>query len=229
MIEQLDEQLIRWAKGIVPESEITLAPPQRMPPQSGKVISIYLFDLAKAKGVQRIEPGATRVLLRYLVTAWAARPEEAHELLAAVAFAALDQEEFEVEFCSPADAFWAALGVPPQPAFVLQLLLIQDRPASRAKAIRRPLVVQTTPMAPLFGQVLTSDEVPLAGMRVELPALNRSTTTDLSGRFHFSSLPFGSSHQRLRILGKGRELSIEVAQPWSEAEPVVIHMSEEEK
>jgi len=228
MIERFDEQLIRWAKGIVQEAEVTLLPPH-LAPQAGSGISIYLFDLVRAKGLQRAEPGALRLLLRYLVTSWAEQPDKAHALLAELAFAVLDHPEFEVEFSALSQEFWRGLGVPPQPAFVLQVLLNHERPATQARAIKQPLVVQATPTSSLFGQVLTPDQVPLVGLRVELPALNRSTSTDVFGRFHFSSIPVGSSRQHLRIIGKGRELSIEVAQPWTEAEPVVIHMGLEEK
>ncbi len=228
MIERFDHQLIGWARDIVREAEVTLLPPH-LAQRGESGVSIYLFELVRAKGVQHAEPRAVRLLLRYLVTSWAEQPDKAHALLAELAFAALEHPDFEVEFSPPSEAFWRALGMPPQPSFFLQVLLSYERPGAPARAIKQPLVVQAIPTTDLFGQVLTPENVPLVGMRVELTALNRSTFTDVSGRFHFSSIPVGSSRQHLRIIGKGRELSIEVAQPWTGAEPVVIHMGLEEK
>jgi hypothetical protein len=202
MIERFDEQLLGWARGIVQDAEVTLLPPH-LAQQGGSGISLYLFDLVRARGIQRAEAGAIRLVLRYLVTSWAEQPDKAHALLAELAFAALDHPEFEVEFSTPAQECWRGLGILPQPCFVLQVLLSRERPITQAKAIKQPIVIQTTPTSSLFGRVLTPEQVPLVGMRVELAALNRSTTTDVSGRFHFSSIPVGSSRQHLRIIGRG--------------------------
>jgi hypothetical protein len=58
--------------------------------------------------------------------------------------------------------------------------------------------------------------------RVELPALDLSTSTDAKGRFRFSSIPAGP--RQLRIRAKGREFSINTEQAESEARPLVIHL-----
>ena len=75
--------------------------------------------------------------------------------------------------------------------------------------MRSPLVVCTAPITGLAGVVLGPDDIPLAGARVELPALRLAVRTDAGGRFRFAGIPGGkSAPQHLRVFAKGHMLDV---------------------
>jgi hypothetical protein len=74
--------------------------------------------------------------LRFLVCAWAERVEVAHEILLQLAFAAMEQEGWELEFEAPPPHVWNAFGIPLRPGFILRVPLRMDRVELRANPVR---------------------------------------------------------------------------------------------
>src|SRR4051812_17449817 len=95
MIDQLDTTLVRWAGKILGDINVTLTPPQ--PAVSGQGVSLYLLEIVHMPVGRGLRLTPSQISLRYLITAWAEQPEEAHRMLGELVFAALAEKEFEVE------------------------------------------------------------------------------------------------------------------------------------
>lgn len=206
MIDEVDRRLQDWAATIVGTVSASLAPPGQQGEEE-PAVGFYLLDFAENPSPRTSGPQPLQVLLRYLVTASAPDIQEAHRLLAELLFAALEAPELEVELGLVPLALWQAFGVAPRPAFTVRVPLVRERKARLVRRVVEPLVVETSRLARLSGLVLGPGEVPLAGARVELPALNVSTHTDFQGRFHFAVVPEGSTGV-LRVQARGQELSV---------------------
>jgi hypothetical protein len=171
------------------------------------------------------KPSPLQLTLRYLVTTWADTPEDAHQLLAELAFAALGHAEFQVEMEPQPAALWTALAVPPVPAFVLRVPLRQERTEKPAKLVRQRLQISTTTMVQFHGVVLGPDDTPIPESRVDIPAMALSASADYRGRFLFSSVP-SEGAKTLRVRAKGRELTIRCEGSFpDEQDPFVIHFT----
>jgi hypothetical protein len=223
LIDQTDTLLKDWVLQIVGTVPVTFSFP--IAPQTGQTVSLYLWALGPAFA-SALPAGGHRlplqVELRYLVTTWADDPQQAHQMLGKLVFAAMDNPQFEVDLGQlPPDA-WLAFGVAPRPAFVLRVPLRLERPEPD-KFVRAPLVMRGAPMTTLRGQVVTPDGLPLPGLRVVLPSLQLSSLTDAQGRFHFPAVPADSPIRQLHISGKGRDLDVTLEAPASADEPIVIH------
>lgn len=206
MIEAVDQRLKDWAGSVIQGTPISLTAPSAS--DTGRGIGLYLMDLVHAPPPRTVKRPPLRISLRYLVTTWAEKPEEAHGLLGQLVFAAMDSSEVEVELDPVPVSVWRAFGVAPRPSFVLRVPLQQERLEPAVQLVRAPLKVDTSPVQSLQGVVLGPNEIPLVGARVELPGLRLSTRTDSKGRFHFSTVPAEPSAKLLRITAKGRELSV---------------------
>lgn len=225
MIEAADAQLKDWVTSVLGPTTTTLTAPGGV--REGQGIGVYLLALdhappgSPANGAHR---PPLQLQLNYLVTAWAEEPEVAHRMLGELAFGAMESTDFELALTPLTDAAWAALGAPPQPSFVLQVPLRRPRKDPDVPVVRQPLVVNTGPTTTLFGRVVVGDDTPIAGARVELPALHLSARTDSAGRFRFAGVPGESVAKHLRVLARGREFSVSVDRPTSEEEPVTIRL-----
>jgi hypothetical protein len=164
-----------------------------------------------------------QVRLHYLVTAWGEKPEDAHRLLGTLMFAAMENPptDLDVDLTPPSSEAWVALGVTPQPSFVMVVPFKQERPQPPVKYVRKPLVVQAGSMLTVAGTVVGPGDVPLAGATVEIAGLNMHEQTDAYGRFSFRSAPGGTQPIRLRIAAKGRRMEYVVGEQASN--PIVIH------
>jgi hypothetical protein len=210
MIDQADQRLKDWAGSIVADAEILLSIPDSAKPWRG--ISLYLLELT-----QRAPPRTTRrpplqLWLRYLVTTWSDRPEDAHRMLSELVFAAMENPDFDVEADVLGGATWSALGMPPRPAFVLGLPLRRERPAATGVLVRQPLVVKPSPLEPLHGVVLGPGDTPLAEARIQIPALRLQARTDGKGRFEFPAVPGDGGAKLLVVRARGREMSVSTSE-----------------
>jgi len=222
VIELVDQQLKTWIGTVVDGADVRLGPPQAG--LSDQVISLYLLDLAPAPVTApggRVAP--QQLMLRYLVTAWDDDPEQAHRLLGEILFAATDHPTFDVDLDPVSATTWQAFGIAPRPAFLLRAPLRRDRPQPRVERIRHPMVLRASTVTSLDGLVLLPSGVPLAGARVELPALEQATHTDSRGRFRFAAVPAEPAVKRLLIRAKGRERLLDAEHHAGEDEPLVIH------
>jgi hypothetical protein len=212
----------------VPDVAVTLAAPGA-PPPSPQGIGLYLYQLAPASPTGNTRRLPLQLSLRYLVTAWAETPAEAHRLLGALVFAAMENPEFEVDLEPLSAADWAAFGATPQPSFVLRVPLRHVRPEPDTARVRKPLVVRATPLTSLQGIVLTPDDVPLMNARVALPLLQRAETTDAHGRFRFDAVPVEPRTKTLTVTARGMTAQFAVEQPGPEQEWVEIRFAPKEE
>jgi hypothetical protein len=208
MIDEMDRRLQAWAVTVVGEVPVSLTPPGRE--EGGEAgVGLYLLDLGESPSPRTTGPQPLKLQLRYLVTASASDPSEAHRLLAELLFAALETAEMEVEMEPVPLALWQAFGVAPRPAFTVRLPLIKERKTRPMRRVLEPLVVQATPLAQLDGVLLGPGDLPVAGARVELPSLKVAARTDFRGRFRFTAVP-PDVPEVLRVQARGREMMLPV-------------------
>jgi hypothetical protein len=216
-IEDADQRLAEWAGAVLGDISVSFDPPQPQP--KGKGVSLYLYEVRPEAPLRsRMPPMLTS--LRYLVTTWAPVQSEAHTLLGELIFAALEQPDMELDPAPLPVEAWSTFGVALRPSFILRVPLRRERPVQTAKLVRQRLVVQTAALVPLQGIVLGPEDIPLAGARIEMAALSLSTSTDNRGRFVFPSVPGGANPTTLRVIAKGKELTL--AARAASDEPLVI-------
>lgn len=220
MIDQIDRKLSEWVGSVVADTDVLLSLPREGVKR--RAAAFHLMEILSAVPSRRDQPRPLEVSLRYLVTAWAETPEQAHHLLGELLFAAMETGDFQVELKPLAPDMWAAFGVAPQPAFLLQVPLVKERPHVVKRVLERPQV-RISAVTSLAGVVLGPKDVPIPRARVELPALNAVTYTDADGRFRFGAVPATPRTKQLRIVAKGSEQLVS-PEP-SENEPLVIHFN----
>lgn len=224
-VDQVSADLAGWASSLFEDASLSLALPERK--ANGKGVSLYLIELADRPPSRGVNRPPLQLELRYLVTTWAEDPKEAHRLLGEMVFAAMERDEFKVDFKPLAAAAWAALGASPQPSFILCVPLYRLRPEKRAPLVRKPLVVEVAPVTTIYGQVvgvLGSDRAPLAQASVELPGLQLHTNTNSEGRFSFATVPGQPVQTRLLVKARGRETSVTVDRPTSSSNPFAVEI-----
>jgi hypothetical protein len=220
LIDQMDSQLTDWVKETLGQVEVSLDCPANAP--AGKGVSLYLIELANAFPSEGPYSIPLKLELRYLVTAWAPEPEEAHRMLGALAFAAMGNSSFEVDLHPLPAEVWLAFPARPRPAFILRVPVTIER-AEAEKIVTKPLVVEASPLTSLEGAVLGPEDIPVAFARVEIPFLDLATYTDTYGLFRFPAVPVDPPVKNLRIVLKGWTLETPIEQPSLAHEPLVIH------
>lgn len=227
MLDQVDRRVRDWVLSVLGDVQVSLESPVASSRGAGAEVgtgsgvSLYLIECVAAPPPRGVGRPPLQITLRYMVTTWAAKPEEAHRLLGDLLFAALDGKDYDVDLSHTDAATWAALGVSPQPSFTLEAHLKLERAEPPTRYVRVPLVVQAGPMVPLQGSVVGPGDMPIAGARVEALGLNMWERTDSHGRFQFAGVPGGPKPLRLRVKAKGREMAVLVPQPAS-GDPVTI-------
>ena len=221
MIDHVDHRLKEWVGTAVGPVDVSLTIPGGS--GSGTGVSLYLVDLTLKPLLRTNGGSALRIALRYIVTTWSERPEDAHRLLGDLVFAAMESTDFEVEPAGASTALWQALGMPPRPSFMLVVPLKKARPAPEVPLVRRPVVIEAAPVESFHGIVLGRGDIPLAGARVRFEGLGLETRTDASGRFLFHSVPGGSCLKNLTARVKGAETSATTSAPHAAAsDPFVV-------
>jgi hypothetical protein len=210
MIDSADQDLRDWVESVLPDVEISFAPPAT--DWDNAIVNLYLIELRDA-GTRRSprQEAQAQVSLRYLISTWAADNIESHRMLGALLFAALERREFEIDLNPLPPETWTALGTLPRPAFVLQTPVRLPRGGRTAPIVRAPLVIEHAPTARLEGVVVGPDDVPISDAQVELAGLGHVTRTDRAGRFRFGIVPAGERALELRIEARG--LSARVSAP----------------
>ncbi|MEW5986121.1 MAG: Pvc16 family protein [Chloroflexota bacterium] len=219
MIEQVDGRLRAWVQSVLDGVDCTLSAPGAE--KSGRGVSLYLLELAAMPPLRERKRPPLQFMAHYLVTTWADEPEEAHRLLGRLVFAAMDSPDMDVAFDPLPPAAWQAFGLPPQPSFILHAPVRLERPDAAVPLVRQPLVLQTSPLVELQGVVIGPDDLPIAGARVELPALQRVTYAGPKGEFRFTGLPGEGQLRQVRIVAKGKTLDVTLGQ-LAISEPLVI-------
>ena len=223
MADPVDRRITDWATSVHPGLTCSLAAPAAQ--STGRGVSLYLMDVLHAPTHVTAKPSPLQLMLRYLVTAWAESAEDAHQLLADLAFSASAIPEFQVETDPLNPAVWAAFGIPPVPCFVMRVPLRQPRKDVPQKLVRQKLHISTTTLVHFHGVVLGPDDTPLPDSRVDIPAMALSASVDYRGRFLFSAVP-SEGAKTLRVRAKGRELNIRCEGSFpDENDPFVIHFT----
>lgn len=210
MIDAIDRELLEWLNATAPKTSVSLAAPAA-DASDKPLVSCYLLALATApptRGLASGGPAPQQFALRYLISVSAATPEDAHRVLGPLVFAAMDRPGCEVELdMLPAD-LWLALGVAPRPAFMLRVPLRLARPKPTAGIVLHPIVINHSALRSLSGRLVGPGDVPLAGARLELPALHLSTCSDHRGHFTFPPIPADPLPKELMITARGRVLRV---------------------
>ena len=209
LIDAIDRRLKDWVGSVIEESSVSFHAPGV--DQARASVGLYLLELRENKPPSGARRAPLQFSVRYLVTAPAAEPERAHEVLGRLVFAAMEEPEFSVGFEAIPPALWSAFGVPPQPAFFLDIPVRKERAEPVTGLVRQPLIVHTSPLASFQGVVVGPGEIPLPNARVEIPSLRLVTTTDRKGAFHFTTLPSGRS-VNLLIHARGKKFALTAAQ-----------------
>ena len=191
MIEQTDERVVAWARAIVPDVSVTIAPPPAAGAEAG--VRIHLLSLHPVAAMRGLKRPPLELSLRYLITANADNDRDAHRWLGALAFAALDVPGWEVERTPPPVELWLAFGLAPRPAFIVAVPVRLERPEKDVPLVRRPPVVRTTPITPIEGVVVGPNNIPIAGASVEIPSLQLDARTSREGAFRFPTVPAASA------------------------------------
>jgi hypothetical protein len=223
VIDVVDRRLKAWVTSVVEGIEVCLTQPSA---SKGKPsVGLYLLDLlrtAPSASPERRLP--LQLSLRYLVTAWADSPEEAHGLLGTVVFAAMEHPEFQIDLEPLSPEVWRAFGTAPRPSFLMRVPLQLPRPEPAVGRVRLPIEVRYSPVTGLRGQVLGPGKIPLAAVRVEIPGLSRSMLTDADGCFRFDNVPLEPAVKRLRIEAKGKEFWVDAAPGQGDVATALIHL-----
>ena len=222
MIDTVDERLKSWAQSVLGPIDVSLDPPAEA--VDGRHVGLYLLALAESPALRTVEPAPLQISLRYLVTTWSEDIGEAHRLLGQLVFAAMDYHEFEVDLAPVPIEVWTAFGVAPRPAFQLRVPLRRERSVPPTRRVRKPLHVDVTPVTTFHGVVLGPEDVPVARARVEIPALETATRTDLRGVFAFEAVPAEPMPRRLLVRAKGKEFDIALEPSQLEEMPIVIRV-----
>jgi hypothetical protein len=221
----VDEQILEWVRSVLPGVDVGLSLPGSKPAISG--VSVYLLDAASNAVPRGTLRPPLSITLRYLITTWAAEPEEEHRLFLDLLFAALDKPEkeppeFEVVAHPLPSELWTALDVVPRPSFFLQVPLKREREQKIAPPVRTA-VVASSPIRDVRGMVCGPRDTPIMGARVEIPILGVSTQTDSSGRFRFAT--GGSLPIRIKVRAKGKEAEYVLAPAAANEDgPVIIRL-----
>lgn len=219
MIRDADVGIRDWLAPALDGAAVSFEAPAAAP--EGRGVSVHLLDLLDAPPPSGPDRSPVQVALRYLVTAWAPTAEERHDLLDATIVAAAEQPGVDLDLSPTPPELWRALGVPPQPSVRLRVVARWARPVTPAPPVREPLVLRAAGVSRLDGVVVGPGDTGLAGARVELPSLARSTTTDGAGRFSFARVPDAPATTVLVARAKGREVAVRVDVG---ADPVVVHL-----
>lgn len=222
MIDEVDARLKTWVENVLGTVDVALTPPRET--QTDPVVHLYLLQVVPELSSPDGKRSPVQVMLHYLITVRAEQPEQAHKLLGGLVLAAIDNSDFTLDFDPLSMETWIALGVEPQPAFILKIPLEREQPEPDVALVRVPMVLRASSIATLQGVVLGPEDFPLHGALVELPDSRLYQRTDSHGRFRFPTVPADPPVKRVRVSAKGHELELEVD---SSAEPVVIHLFEE--
>lgn len=223
MIDQIAHRLKVWVEEALPGATVTLDPPAAARNDQG--VSLYLFELGDDPPLRGSQRAPLQAVARFLVTTWAATPEEAMRLLGDLLFIALEKTEFQVELTPLPAAAWTSFNLPPQPSFVLRVPLQMARPQPPVKRVRHPLEVTPAPLAGLRGLVVGPDDFPLADARVTVEGLDAVARTDAGGNFHLDLLPASPASQRLHVYAKGKELIVATSIPTAGNLPLLIRFT----
>lgn len=225
MFETVDRRLEAMVKEALGGEAVEVSFARPGPGTSARGIGLHLMEAVPTPPLSTPRRPPLQATLRYLVTAWAEKPQDEHRLLGELLFAALDWKDVEVETEPPPPAAWSALQAPLRPSFVIRAIARRERPEPPLKRVRHPLTFRTTALGSLRGFVLGPEDLPIMGAQVEVPWLGRTATTDADGAFVISGVPRQPPVKRLQVKAKGLEMTVDLTKAAADGEPLRIRMN----
>jgi len=220
MFDQADREIETWIESVLGAVKVIFAAPGGSQQGSGVNIHLMALDHKPPPTRSKTLPPLT-IILRYLITAFAADDRKSHTMLGKLVVNALSSARFEAEVAPLDPATWRAFGVAPRPCFVLCVPLNIERPTQRAKPVTKPPVIEKVPLEPLSGRVFGPSDTPIADARIEVVPQGPSTQTDYRGRFELAPLPGGAGFHELRVTARDKQRLIKVARE-NDGEPLVV-------
>lgn len=223
MIDEIDAALTTWASSALPgKVTVSLAAPG--PPPAGKPeswVGLYLQAVTSSDKKRSDPLREWQLVARYLVTAWASKPEDEHKMFGGLLAAALNDGSKDVDLSPLPAETWSAFGIPPRPSFALLCPFQVERPVEKAPLVTKPTVIRLESGVSLSGRVLGPGSHPIGGAEVRLVGLaGQFVTTDHRGRFRFPLSPRGAS--QLEVSAKGTKKVFTVAA--GQGEPVTLRL-----
>lgn len=224
MLEPVYAKLRQWVADTC-EASWSLSMPARESTGAdakGQAVT-YLLEVLRAPVARTDKRAPLQMSLRFLVCAWAAKPEQANEILLRLAFAAMELDGCELEFEALPIQTWSTFGIAPRPSFVLRVPLVIARTDPRAKPVRS-INLHGAPVTTVQGSVLGPDDVPIAGATVEAPSLHRSATTDRHGRFVLTGMS-QTAQSRLVVNARGKRIEVSPEGEFDPSKPLTIRLT----
>ena len=138
VIEETSTWLKDWVDDTVGDQLAILGPPQAGERRTkGRGVALYLLDVTPTAPPNGARRQRLEVEVRYLITAWAAEPLDAHTLLSQLLFSAMQNTDLEVALQPPSMDVWRGFGMPPQPAFVVRCRAWKDLTPRAARPVTR--------------------------------------------------------------------------------------------
>src|SRR5262245_39103189 len=106
MVQSTDIDLSAWVRRVLPDVEITLDRPVADEPD-GRGVGLYLLELRQRPPMRSTRPEPLQLAVQYLVRTWAPDPSDAHAMLLDLAFAAMEEPDFEIELDPPPPELWS--------------------------------------------------------------------------------------------------------------------------
>lgn len=227
-LDQVDRALKNWVEAVLEDTHVTFAAPCDISPDDQ--VCLYLKDVIYrplSQTVSRANAQPTVTLsLNYVVTTWHSDPILAHQALEVLLLAAIENPTFSIQTEPIPLAMWQAFQIPPRPAFILYTVLEIDRPRSTLPIVRHPPVVQVASVSRMQGVILGPGDVPIAGARIMLPHLHRSTYSDADGMFGFEAVPSDGPWGPMKVQAKGYVFSVVPEELSRNGAAFIIHLND---
>lgn len=161
MLEELNDQVSRWAREILEAGErFTLQPPTD---QAEARLSAFLFQIRHGEAQTRAMAPGYALIGRYLVSAQAEDVEHGHRILSRALQSAYERHDMRVELDDAARPSWGEFQCRPRPYFFLELLAtwtpetvrgppVQVRRAHIVRPLTSPVEAPSSPK-PIEGEI----------------------------------------------------------------------------
>jgi hypothetical protein len=135
-----------------------------------------------------LSPGhkVAAIALDYLITVHLADPIAAHAAVSELAFAAAEDDLYEIVTGLSVYELCRSIGAEPAPGLILRAELRRDKRLPRAPLVREAPQPQLEPLVQARGRVVGPGSLPIAGALVSIEGTSRCCTTGSDGRFHFA-------------------------------------------
>lgn len=223
-----------WAAGLAEQGLSARFAHGFEPEEAGLVVTAML--LTARSDPQRRTHGSTRRLLperplarvHYLIAVSGPNDEaQAEQALLALLAAADGQPGMELLTVELPPSWWLAYGIPPCPAFQLEVCVTEhvERPASAAVREHRLCL---TDIVSIHGRIVAADDTPIPSAEIELLATGQMVRSDYRGAFRLSIAGAGADPDAgsgwVRVQARGVEQRFPIPETITEHRPWLLRM-----